>query len=82
MLDPDQRRKVIEARDHYEAAFRSVLAAGVADGSFRADLDPKTASIFILSVLNAIERWYRPEGRLDRSALVDQLSVFVGSALR
>ncbi len=82
MLDPEQRRKVIEARDHYEAAFRSVLAAGVADGSFRADLDPKTSSIFILSVLNAIERWYRPDGQLDRAALIEQLSAFVGSALR
>lgn len=81
ILDPEQRQEVIEARDHYEAAFRSVLASGVADGSFRADVDPKTASIFILSILNAIERWYRRDGHLDRAALVDQLGAFVGSAL-
>lgn len=82
MLGPEQRRKVIEARDHYEAAFRSVLASGVADGSFRADVDPKTASIFILSILNALERWYRPDGQLDRVALVEQLGAFIGSAIR
>ncbi len=81
MLDPDQRRRVISARDHYESAFRSVLASGIAEGTFRAGLDPKTASIFILSIINAIERWYRPDGPIDRKALVEQLVEFVGSAL-
>ena len=81
MLDPDQRSRVLSARDHYEGAFRSVVAAGVADGSFKNEVDPKTASIFILSILNAIERWYRLDGPLDRAGLVDQLVDFVGSAL-
>ena len=81
MLDASQRQRVLSARDKYEEAFREVIREGVADGSFRPDLDPKTASIFILSILNAIERWYRPDGELDRSALVGQLSDFVVSAL-
>jgi AcrR family transcriptional regulator len=61
MLDEEHRARVVGARDRYEAAFRRVIAEGVAEGSFRADLDPKIASIFVLSVLNAIERWYQPE---------------------
>jgi AcrR family transcriptional regulator len=77
MLDGPHRSKVLEARDHYEAMFREVLREGSADGSFRADLDPKTASIFVLSLLNAIERWYQPTGALDRSALVRELTRFV-----
>lgn len=81
MLDSVQRQRVLSARDHYEEAFRSVIRAGLADGSFRSDLEPKTSSIFILSILNAIERWYRPDGELDRAALVAQLTHFVGSAL-
>lgn len=81
MLDPLQRRRVLSARDHYEDAFRGVIREGVSDGSFRRGLDAKTASIFILSILNAIERWYRPDGELDRQALVAQLDDFVGSAL-
>lgn len=81
MLDPEQRQRVIAARDHYEGAFRSVIGAGVDDGSFRPDADPKTASIFILSILNAIERWYKPDGPLDREALVATLTDFVGAAL-
>lgn len=82
MLDDEHREKVIEARDHYERAFRNVLRQGIVDGSFRAELDPKTNSIFLLSVLNAVERWYDPKGPLDRSALVDELTRFSLSALQ
>jgi AcrR family transcriptional regulator len=81
MLDAAQRQRVLSARDHYEEAFRGVIRDGIADGSFRSDLDAKTSSIFILSILNAIERWYRPDGPLGRSDLVAQLDHFVGSAL-
>ncbi len=81
MLDADHRSQIIAARDHYEATFRSVIMEGMADGSFGAGTDPKTASIFILSILNAIERWYRPDGELDRDALVVELSRFARSAL-
>lgn len=81
MLDAGHRRRILEARDHYERVFRQVLAEGAGEGSFRPGLDPKTTTIFILSVLNAIERWYDPEGRLDRAALVDELSAFALAAV-
>ncbi len=81
MLDGGHRSRVIDARDHYEEAFRSVLSQGVEEGVFRQDVDPKTASIFILSILNAIERWYDPEKRLGRDDLVTALSGFVISGL-
>ena len=51
MLGDDQRRRILEARDHYENGFRSVIREGIADGSFSSDTDPKTASILILSIL-------------------------------
>lgn len=81
VLDAEHRSRIIAARDHYEEAFRSVIREGMSDGSFRSDLYPKTSSIFILSILNAIERWYRPGGELDRDALVDELTAFATSAL-
>lgn len=76
MLDAGHRRRVIQVRDHYEGVFRSVLAQGAEDGSFRSDLDPKTSSIYVLSVLNALERWYDPTGPLDRRALATGLIRF------
>lgn len=81
-LEDAGRRKVLAARDRYEEAFRTVLRQGAADGSFRPDLDPKLGAIFVLSVLNAVERWYRPDGRLDRPALVDEMVRFAVRGLR
>ncbi len=82
MLDEAHRSQILDARDHYEGAFRSVIADGVADGSFREDIDVKTASIFILSMLNAVERWFNPRGRLSRSELIEDLTAFSIAGLR
>jgi len=81
MLDDEHRSRIIDARDHYEDAFRTVIREGIADGSLGRTMDPKITSIFILSILNAIERWYRPDGELDRDALVARLSAFAREAI-
>lgn len=81
MLDDSHRARVVGARDQYEGKFREVIAEGTHDGSFHDGTDPATASIYILSILNAIERWYRPEGRLDRDDLVENVYRFVLSGL-
>jgi AcrR family transcriptional regulator len=81
MLDHEHRARVIAARDEYEQTFRSVISHGVETRAFRPDTDPKMASIFILSILNAVDRWYRPEGELSPDALVERLNAFVVSAL-
>lgn len=75
-LDADHRQRVVAARDEYEAVFRAALEKGRKDGSFRTDISPKLASILILSVLNALERWYRPGGSLDRSELATAVIEF------
>jgi AcrR family transcriptional regulator len=76
-LDPELRSRVIEARDRYEQAFRSVLKEGVADGSFRDDCDPSLDGIFTLSVLNALDRWYDEAGAVDRDELTRRIFRFV-----
>ncbi len=81
MLDGGHRAQVIEARDTYEEAFRRAIRDGKRDGSFRSDMDPKTATIFILSILNAIERWYRPGGVLNRDQVVFRIVEFVETGL-
>ncbi len=77
VLDDGHRRRVLAARDGYEAVFRQVLREGVDEGTFREDVDPSLDAIFVLSILNAIERWYHPGGRIDRSSLVGELTGFV-----
>lgn len=76
-LDDQHRSKVIAARDRYEQAFRDVIARGVADGTFAAPAGVGVASIFVLSILNALDRWYDPAGALDQPALVDAIHAFV-----
>ena len=75
-LDPSHRAWVLAARDRYEHAYRMALEAGANDGSLRRDLDPRLAAIFLLSILNLLERWYRPNGRLSRRELVDEVLAF------
>lgn len=82
MLDDEHRATVLSARDNYEAAFRDAIKLGIEDGQYRAGLDPKMASIFILSILNALERWYQPDGGLDRGELVGSIWGFIGEGLR
>ena len=77
-LDLSHRKTVLAARDHYERHFRKVLHAGVIDGSFRSDLDPKVTAIFILSLLNTIDRWYDNQGSLSPQGLVSSIGRFVG----
>jgi AcrR family transcriptional regulator len=72
-LDPELRAGVIAARDRYEEVFRTVLKEGAAGGSLRSDLDVPLTTIFILSILNAVDRWYREDGRVDRSELTDHI---------
>ncbi|MEX1037527.1 MAG: TetR/AcrR family transcriptional regulator [Acidimicrobiia bacterium] len=81
MLDEGHRSRVVESRDAYETMFRSVIGEGVDAGEFRADVDPKIAAIFILSILNALERWYRPDGELNRDRIVEAISTSAISSL-
>ncbi|MDP9495425.1 MAG: TetR/AcrR family transcriptional regulator [Actinomycetota bacterium] len=82
MLDTEHRSRVIAARDAYEQAFRQVIGAGASDATFRPDLDPKLSSIFILSILNALERWYRSDGAVDGRQLVDEVTEFALAGVR
>ncbi|MGH8911133.1 MAG: TetR/AcrR family transcriptional regulator [Acidimicrobiia bacterium] len=77
-LEPGHRGRIVAARDAYEAEFRAAIADGLADGSLQWAVDPKLGGIMVLSILNALERWYDPEGPLDTRRLVDQIWAFVG----
>jgi TetR/AcrR family transcriptional regulator, cholesterol catabolism regulator len=76
-LEGEHRGRIVAARDAYELEFRRAIADGNNDGSLPWRVDPKLAGIFVLSILNALERWYRPEGPLDRAQLVDRVWSFL-----
>lgn len=80
-LPPDERIVVLEMRDRYERTYRQVIEQGVAGGVFRADRDPALMAILILSLLNALNRWYRPGGPNDPDEISERMYEFVTNGI-
>ena len=72
-LSSERRAAIGQRRDAYEARFRTAISDGIAAGTF-APVDPVVAAAFILTALNGLVAWYRPDGRLEPGALADQLA--------
>jgi AcrR family transcriptional regulator len=69
-LSADRRDAIAARRDAYEQRFRDVVGDGVGVGAFRAT-DPMIATAFVLTALNGIATWYRPDGRLSADRIAD-----------
>ncbi|HET7473114.1 MAG TPA: TetR/AcrR family transcriptional regulator [Candidatus Limnocylindrales bacterium] len=69
-LTGDRRAAIASRRDAYEARFRAAVRDGLAVGAFRST-DPAVAAAFILTALNGIATWYRPDGRLSPDRIAD-----------
>jgi TetR/AcrR family transcriptional regulator, cholesterol catabolism regulator len=70
-LGEERRAAVTRSRSDYQAYFERVVAEGVAAGELEAP-DPRLAAVFILSAMNAMAHWYRPDGALDPDALAER----------
>jgi len=77
-LTGERRAAILARRDVYEARFREAIADGVATGDF-AMTDPAVAAAYLLTALNGIATWYRPDGRLGADRIADH---YVDLALR
>ena len=80
-LDEAERSKIIAARDAYERVFVEAIVAAKGDGGARPDVDARLAAIYVLSTLNAVERWYNDEGRLSRTELARDVTGFIFEGL-
>ncbi len=76
-LPVEDRAGVIALRDRYQRAFRDLIEEGLRSGEFRAVEDAAMASTFVLSVLNALVRWYRPSGPMDPDEIASRMYEFV-----
>lgn len=80
-LDDSERGKVTTARKAYEDEFTRVIAACVeVEGVGELGLAHVTA-IYVLSILNAVDRWYDDEGSLTRDQMASHMFAFVRSGL-
>ena len=61
-LTEEHRAVIAAAEDRYAAIVTELVEGGRADGSLRADADPKLARMVVLGAANWVYRWYRPGG--------------------
>jgi AcrR family transcriptional regulator len=69
-LSSERRAEIARRRDAYEQRFRDVIADGVGAYAF-APVDPVAAAAYLLTALNGLVAWYRPDRRLTPAALAD-----------
>lgn len=69
-LQGHRREAIAQRRDAYEARFRMAIADGVRTGAFHA-VDPVATAAFVLTALNGLVSWYKPDGRLSARAIAD-----------
>jgi AcrR family transcriptional regulator len=66
-----RRGLALQQRDDYEKLLRGCIEAGVASGELR-QVDPAIAGRLLLSGLNQMSRWHRPNGPLRATEIIDQ----------
>lgn len=69
-LEPAYYRTILGLRRAYEARLIAILDAGTATGDFTIP-DTHVAAYAILAMLTGACTWYKPEGRLSKTAVVD-----------
>lgn len=79
-FDPDQRKAVVPERDRFERLLRQCVTDAVKQGALR-DVDPALATRLLLSGLNYLPRWHKPNGRLSAVQVVEQYLDMVLSGL-
>jgi AcrR family transcriptional regulator len=70
-LSEERRLKIAARRDDYERLFRRVIADGIDQGDFM-KVDPRLTATAMLSALNGIATWYRPDGELSAEDIADK----------
>ena len=69
-LQGHRRDSIARRRDAYEARFRTVIEDGVRAGAFQ-PVDPVATAAYVLTALNGLVSWYRPDGRLPARVIGD-----------
>ncbi len=80
-LGEPRRSDFILLRNKYEEGFRVIVQNGIDEGLFN-EVDHKIAVLTILSSLNWVVEWYRPDGNLNAEQIADELYNFILTGLK
>lgn len=72
-LTHEQRREIVGRQRAYMDFIRSTLEALRAEGRLR-DIDSTVGAFSILGMVLWTSRWYRPDGRLSRDQVIDEIA--------
>jgi AcrR family transcriptional regulator len=75
-LSANQRAEIIERRDAYERALRSIIERGVTSGVFVA-CDAKMVGFAILGAVNWISKWYDPAGSWSGKEIAQEFASYL-----
>jgi AcrR family transcriptional regulator len=76
-LRPEDRERIDLKRREFSDLVRRTLEDGVADKSFRRDLDVSVASLAIIGMASWSYRWYGPGGRMTAAQIADHMLALV-----
>ncbi|HYF19205.1 MAG TPA: TetR/AcrR family transcriptional regulator [Ramlibacter sp.] len=77
---PETLREIGERERIYVAHVRAVIARGIESGVFR-QADVGVATSLALDAINGLLRWWKPDGRLPREAVLDAVWTFIQGGL-
>lgn len=73
---------VMEKRDRFDEMFKDVIARGIADGTFRTDVDAHIIGLGLLGMCAWTYQWFRPEGAFSAAEVARMFSNLVLGGLR
>lgn len=73
--------KFVELRHQYQDGYRQIIMTGEKEGVFK-ESDIKFATLTILSAINWVIEWYRPDGKMSPKEIAGKLTDFILSGLK
>ncbi|HCS19758.1 MAG TPA: TetR family transcriptional regulator [Bacteroidetes bacterium] len=79
-LNEENLSRFIALRDRYEKGIETILQTGMDENVFQV-VDKKFATLNILSSVNWIVEWYKPDGKMSAAEVADKLCAFMLTGL-
>jgi AcrR family transcriptional regulator len=80
-LSEPRLSEFVKLRKRYEQGLREIIQTGIDEHKFN-EIDKKFGALTILSTVNGIIDWYKPDGNLTPKEIADSLYHFIWSGLR
>lgn len=80
-LNEENLSAFIQLRDQYEDGIEGILQTGIDENVFQ-EVDKKFAALNILSSVNWIVEWYRPDGKMNAEEIAGKISEFMLTGLK